>query len=306
MIKKYTSQNITWIDMEEPNRKEVKSLMAEYKIHPLVADELLVSTFKPSVDLYNNFIYLILHFPAFKHANGKEGNYNREIDFIIGKDFFITTHYGKINPLHKLSKSFEIETILNNDKQIEHAGYLFYHVVQQLYKSLIEELDYIENLQEDLERNIFGGNEKQMVKEISRVNHNLLDFKQAVSHHKETLDSLEIIGTEFFGKDFSYYLKDVSNKYRKVSHIIDTNMENLKELRRTNDSLLTTKQNETMKIFTILAFVTFPLSLIASIFGMNVTFMPIIGMPGDFWVIISGMTVVTGLMFWFFKYKKWF
>ena len=306
MIKKYTSQNITWIDMEEPNREEVKSLMKEYKIHPLVADELLIPTFKPSVDLYNNFIYLILHFPAFKHTNGKEGNYNREIDFIIGKDFFITTHYGSVNSLHRTSKMFEIETILNNENQLEHAGYLFYYVVQQLYKSLIEELDYIENLQEDLEKNIFGGNEKQMVKEISRVSHNLLDFKQAVSHHKETLDSLEIIGTEFFGKDFSYYLKNISNKYRKVSHIVDTNMENLRELRRTNDSLLTTKQNETMKIFTILAFITFPLSLIASIFGMNAIFTPIIGAKGDFWVIIGGMIVVTGLMFWFFKYKKWF
>ena len=306
MIKKYTSQNITWIDMEEPDKKEVKSLMTEYRIHPLVADELLVSTFKSSVDLYDNFIYLILHFPAFKHSDDEAGNYNREVDFIIGKDFFITTHYGNVNPLHKPSKAFEIETILNNNEQIEHAGYLFYHVAQQLYKSLIEELDYIENIQESLEKDIFGGNEKQMVKEISRINHNLLDFKQAMSHHKETLDSLEIIGSEFFGKDFSYYLKDISNKYRKVSHIIDTNMENLKELRRTNDSLLTTKQNETMKIFTIMAFVTFPLSLIASIFGMNATFIPIIGAKGDFWVIIGGMIVVTGLMFWYFKHKKWF
>jgi len=306
MIKKYTSQNITWVDIEKPNRNEIKSLMTEYKIHPLVADELLVPTFKPSVDLHQNLIYLILHFPTFNHSKNEVGNHNQEIDFIIGRDFFITVRYDSINPLHKSSKAFEIETILNNDKQWEHAGYLFYHVVQQLYKTLIDELDYVENLQEEMEKGIFGGNEELMVKEISRVSHNLLDFKQATSHHKETLDSLEIVGSKFFGDDFSHYLKDINSKYRKVSYILDTNMENLKELRRTNDSLLTTKQNETMKIFTILAFVTFPLSLIASIFGMNAVFIPVIGTSGDFWYIIGGMVMATGLMFWFFKHKKWF
>jgi len=145
-----------------------------------------------------------------------------------------------------------------------------------------------------------------MVREISQVNHSLLDFKQATVYHQEILNSLEEIGSKFFGKDFNYYLRDINNKYRKVSHILDTNIENLKELRGTNDSLLATKQNEIMKIFTILAFVTFPLSLLASIFGMNATFIPVIGMKHDFWYIMGGMVAAIGIMFAYFKYKKWF
>lgn len=308
MIKKYTSQNIAWIDLERPNREEIRSLMLEYKLHPLVATELLMPTFKPKVDLHKNFIYLILHFPTFKHScEEKDNNYNREIDFIIGKDFLITTRYGSVDPLQKFSKIFEVNSILGNkDDKIEHAGYLFFHIAQRLYNALTDELDYIEDLQKEIEKNIFGGNEKQMVKEISRLNHNLLDFKQATAHHREVLDSLEIAGEKFFGSDFSYYLKDISDKYRKVSHIVERNRENLKELRETNDSLLTTKQNETMKVFTILAFVTFPMSLIASIFGMNTTATPILGILGDFWFIVGGMMVATLCMFGFFRYKKWF
>lgn len=306
MIKKYTSKSVTWIDIEEPNRREVKSLMDEYKINPLVADELLVPTFRPSVDLHENFIYLILHFPVFKHTKGGDQNDSVEIDFIIGKDFLITTRYSAFNPFQKTSKLFEIETILDNKKTWDHAGYLFCYIVHQLYETLVDELDYVENRQEEMEKGIFGGNEKQMVAEISRVSHHLLDFKQITAYHQEILSSLENIGSQFFGKDFAYYLKDINNKYRKVSHILETNIENLKELRDTNDSLLTTKQNEIMKIFTILAFVTFPLSLFASIFGMNSVFTPIIGIKYDFWLIIGIMLFLTALMFGFFKYKKWF
>ncbi|MCK5022141.1 MAG: magnesium transporter CorA family protein [Candidatus Pacebacteria bacterium] len=307
MLKKYTFENITWIDLENPTQEEARNLATEYKLHPLVADELLLPTFKPKVDLHKNFIYLILHFPTLKHEESDGENYNKEIDFIIGKDFIITTRYDSILSLENFSKVFEVSTILGDkEKKIEHAGYLFYHITRKLYESLIDELDYIEELQEIIEKNIFDNKEKIMVKEISKVGHNLLDFKQATGHHREVLDSLEIAGENFFGKDFSYYLRSINDKYRNVSHIIKTNQENLKELRETNDSLLTTKQNETMKVFTILAFVTFPLSLLASIFGMNTEKTPIVGMENDFWIIMIGMIIATGIMFSFFKYKKWF
>ncbi|MFH1402126.1 MAG: magnesium transporter CorA family protein [Patescibacteria group bacterium] len=307
MLKKYTSQNITWIDLEKPTESEARSLAIQYKLHPLVANELLSPTFKPKVDLHKNFIYLILHFPTFKQTEGIVENHNREIDFIIGKDFLITARYDSFAPLENFLKIFEVNTILNGGNgKIEHAGFLFFHIVQQLYKTLTNELEYVEDSQEEIEKGIFNGNEKQMVKEISRVSHNLLDFKQATSHHREILDSLELAGTSFFGKDFSFYLKNINDKYRKVSHIIKTNQENLRELRDTNNSLLSTNQNETMKVFTILAFVTFPLSLLASIFGMNTVSTPVLGMPNDFWWIIGGMLTATGLMFGFFKYKKWF
>ena len=60
-----------------------------------------------------------------------------------------------------------------------------------------------------------------------------------------------------------------------------------------------------MKILTIMAFVTFPLSLIASIFGMNTSTLPVVGYEYDFWVIIGGMFMFTVIFFAFFKYKKW-
>ncbi|MFH0846207.1 MAG: magnesium transporter CorA family protein [Patescibacteria group bacterium] len=308
MLKKYTSGNITWIDLLKPTREEVRNLMIQYKLHPLVAEELLLPTFKPKVDLHKDFIYLILHFPTFKRkTDGVNECINREVDFIIGKEFIITSRYDSVSPLEQFSKIFEVETILNAEgKSADHAGYLFYSLAHKLYESLGNELDYIEDLQERIEAQIFQGKEKQMVREISLVGHNLLDFKQSTGHHREVLESLEVAGEDFFGKDFVYYLRNINDKSRRISHGVKTSQENLKELRETNDSLLTTKQNESMKIFTILAFVTFPLSLLASLFGMNTIHTPVVGWNQDFWWIIAGMILSTTVMFSFFKYKKWF
>jgi magnesium transporter len=97
----------------------------------------------------------------------------------------------------------------------------------------------------------------------------------------------------------------LSGDYDRLANEMKSNRASLLELRDTNNSLLTTKQNEIMKIFTIMAFVTFPLSLFASLFGMNTVGTPILGNRLDFWIIVGIMFAAASVFFAFFKYKKW-
>ena len=87
--------------------------------------------------------------------------------------------------------------------------------------------------------------------------------------------------------------------------ILEGQKETLLDLRITNDSLLTTKTNEIMKILTIVAFITFPLTLIAGIFGMNAKYMPFVVHDKDFFIILGLMVVTVFIMFAYFKFKKW-
>src|SRR3989338_10005026 len=121
MISRYTYKDLVWIDLESPTQEEVRGVMEEFDIHPLVANELLVSTLRPKVDLYSNFIYLILHFPTISHKH--RGKTEQEIDFIVGKKFLITTNYDLVDSLHEFSKVFEVHSILERSNIGDHAGY---------------------------------------------------------------------------------------------------------------------------------------------------------------------------------------
>ncbi len=298
MISKYTHKNLTWIDMEAPTREEVLQVMEKYDVHPLVAEELLGPTLRPKVDVYDNLIYLILHFPTISHKHGKQTE--QEVDFIIGKDFLITTHYNIVDPIHDFSKIFEVNSILDKSNIAEHGGFLFFYLIRELYRDLNGELDHIYNTLEYIESKIFKGEEVKMVQLISKVSRDLLNFKEAINPHKEVLESFEVAGKKFFGKDFSYYLTDMSGEYFKINNMMEGHRDTLKELRETNDSLLTTKTNETMKVFTVLAALALPAAIVASIFGMNVE------TPVDnFWTVVVSILAFTMLLFIFFKYKKW-
>lgn len=306
MLKKNTYKKVTWIDLENPTNDEARSLIDKYDIDPLIASELLSPTVRPRVDLHKNYIYLILHFPV-AHSNNEDipARKIQEVDFIIGKDFIITTRYDEVDALHDFSKVFEVNTILDKSDMGNHSGYVFFYMIQHLYKTMTDKVENVRDLLTDIENQIFAGNEKNMVIELSRINRILLAYKESISTHKEVLVSFELVSKEFFGEKFGYHSRSIIGEFYKVKTLIASSKEYLDELRMTNDSLLTTKQNETMKILTILAFVTFPLSLIAGIFGMNTLNIPIIGHPLDFWIVLFIMLLLTFTMFMWFKWKKW-
>lgn len=303
MLTTHKYKSLAWVDAESPNNKEVKKIMQEYGIHPIVGEELLSPTLKPRLDVYDNYIYLILHFPAIRHTHSNEKN--QEIDFIISKNFLITTRYDTVDALHKFSSEFETSSIIDKSTVTKHAGFIFYFMIKKLYKSIGHELEYIESSLKKIEEKVFKGKERQMVKALSDVNRNLIDMKQTIQHHGEILRELQEVGKKYFSAGFVGRLREIYDDYRRVMHTIEDHQEFLHELRETNDSLLSTKQNEVMKVLTIMAFITFPLSLVASIFGMNTTYLPIVGLKGDFWMVVGIMIVLMFVMFIFFKHKKW-
>jgi magnesium transporter len=304
MITRYHHRNVTWIDVEAPTNEELHQLMDEFSIHPHVAEELLLPTLKPRVEYFDNFIYLILHFPAFRHTHAATQR-NQEVDFIIGKDFLITTRYDTIDPLHKFSKLFEVSSLLDKSTIGDHGGFLFFHMVRKLYGALDHELEYIGDKLDMIESRMFDGQEKEMVAEISYVSRDLLNLKQALSLHREVLQSFDVAATQFFGDDFSTPVKTILGEYYRIESALRAKLDIVAELRETNNSLVSTKQNEVMKVLTIMAFVTFPLTLISSLFGMNAVSLPIVGRTNDFWIIVGMMAMLAFSFFIFFKHKKW-
>lgn len=304
MISRYIYKDLVWVDVQSPTREETRSLMDEFGIHELVGNELLVSTLRPKVDLYPSFIYLILHFPAMTHKH--DGGREQEIDFIIGKNFLITTHYDLIDPLHEFSKIFEVNSILEKSNMGDHAGYLFFHLARNLYKMLDTDLEHIRRDLVEIESKIFNGKEREQVSTISHLNRDLLNFKQTLRPHKEVLESFEHAAIQFFGQGFSYYLRAILGEYFRISASLDGHRETILELRDTNDSLLTTKTNDIMKTLTVMAFVILPLTFIGQLFGMSGSDIPLINEPGGFWVILSLMGIVGILLYSYFKFiKKW-
>lgn len=302
MLTRYVQRNLTWIDCVSPTPAEIRSLIDEFRIDPLLAEELVLPSYKPKVEKRGDSIYVILHFPTLR--NGARVP-EQEVDFLVGKNFLITTRYENIDPLHTFAKIFEVENLLGKQLGATHGGHLFVALVRNLYQAIETGCSTVGRRLRDIEERIFSGDERRMVAELSQVGRTIHDFRQSLAPHEEMLKSFEPVGTRMFGSEFAYYLRDLVGAYERIERTIDNLHGSLSELRETNNSLLSTKQNEIMKTFTILAFFFLPISFMASLFGMNAEHIPIIGNQYDFWILLGGMAAVALCCFVFFKYKKW-
>ena len=302
MLTRHEERDLVWVDAVAPTPQEARALMDEFGFPSNVAQELLSASYKSKVERCADTAYVILHFPTLRGGHNRRPE--QEIDFIIGKKFLITARYENIDPLHAFARAFEAGSLLGR-AHASHGGHLFAGMAQKLYLSLIDECDLMRDRLEEIEARIFRGDERRMVFELSHVARALHDFSRALAPHREMLSSLEPAAARLWGPEFSYYLREVEGMRARVEHELASLRDSLSELRATNDSLLNTKQNETMKTLTILAFVTFPLTLVSSVFGMNASHMPLVGRAGDFWIIIGIMVSLAACFFVYFKYKDW-
>jgi len=305
MIKKQEYKGLTWIDIESPGAKDIDAVSREYSLPTEAAENLLSPTPKHRVIEYQNCIYIVLHFPTLSfHKNAFRGeNHRKEIDFILGQNFLITVHYDSMTSIDKFSKALKKNGVSEGDE--ENAGIFFHRLIKNLYHYLLHDVEAIKDSLHLAEAAVFQGQEKKMVIELSNIHRDILRFNNALAPHKNTIESLRPTLSKYLGDKSEMLIHDIKSEYDRVDRRMAANKALLDELRHTNDSLLSAKQNEAIKGLTMMAFITFPLTLIAAIFAMDTRSKPIVGQPNDFFIIIGMMVLVVVFCLGFFKYRKW-
>lgn len=304
MITRHIRGKTVWVDLECPTDDEVRSVMREFDIDERVHEEISTPTPYPLSIAFPGYSYLILHFPV---SGSEDGTRSQEVDFIVGKQFLITARYESIESLHNLHKIMEAEELLGIPEKTLKTADILERVVGRLYASISGDIEQAGKRLERIERDIFSGKEQETVRTISECGRILLRFETALTRHEEPLaDFLAALATPaFFGTAFEEHAVRMEARRIHAASLVSSYRAVAGELRVTNDSLLSASQNQVTKKLTVMAFAALPLTLIASIFGMNTQDMPIVNSPYGFWIIL-GLMALAGLAFGiYFRLRKW-
>ncbi|KND47411.1 MAG: Magnesium and cobalt transport protein CorA [Parcubacteria bacterium C7867-004] len=288
MITRHTFGSVTWLDLESPDRDEVMEVMEEFGIDERIEQEIASATSYPLSIAFPGYSYLVLHFPV---TGSEDGARVQEVDFIIGKSFLITVRYESIDALYNLHRVLEAEELLGTSKKLKPDAVLV-RVMHGLYGAISSEAELAGAKLERVERDIFTGRERQAVRKISESARVLLRFETALARHAEPLaDFLAMLGSPaFFGTRFDEYAVRIEAEHAHAASVVASYRAIASELRKTNDSLLTSSQSRVIQTLTVFSFVSYPPLLIAAIFAMDTTEgMPFVGHENGFWIVIGLM-----------------
>jgi magnesium transporter len=72
---------MTWFHSSKPTNKELEEIKETYALHEIIEDDLKESNTQDKIDVYDDFIFLVLHFPKF---NKKTNTYfSNEFNVIL-------------------------------------------------------------------------------------------------------------------------------------------------------------------------------------------------------------------------------
>jgi magnesium transporter len=303
-MKTIKTENLTWVDIKDPKKSDVKHLRDNFNLHPLILEEILPPSYRSKAEEYEDQLFLVLYFPVFNRKTRQTKT--RELDVIISKNLLITSHYLSILPLKGLFTKCELYKEEKKKHLARGSALLLYHIIETLLQACLPKLDHIAANIEKIEEKIFQGKEKEMVNEISIVKRDILNMAKAIKPQRSVLQSLNTIAPKFFGPRTKLYFQDLLGSYEYVRSVLNNHQEMIEALQATNESLLSNKISEIMKVLTVVSFITFPLAVVAGIFGMNVfSNITFIQNSNTFWIILISMLGLSGIMVILFKKKKW-
>jgi magnesium transporter len=304
MIKEIQNENIKWIDISGPNKDAEKFLKDEYDIAPSIIKEFLPPIKRPKVEDYKNYLFIVIHFPIFNNKTRK--TYSAELDVILFKDILITSHNNAFPGIRRVFEHCQDDINAKDYYMANDAVGLAYRLLDKLIDNQMPMLDHVDDNVEKIEKEMFCGNEQELLKEIAIVKHDIIGFRRTIKPQKTVLESLALATPRISNINYQREIKEVIGSNIKVWNTLENHKEMIEALEQTNESLFSHRLNDTMKILTAFSVMVLPLSLIANAFGMNVIGgMPLLESPFGFWVILLMMLTVTLTAFLFFKYKKW-
>ncbi len=299
------SSGLRWVNIERPTTLETAWIEEHFEFHPLDLEDVLSRNQRPKIDYYDGYLFIVLHFPVF---DSQEKRLNAgELDIFVGRDFLVTIPNTPLKPVEYLFERCRQKEELRDQLFSRGSGYLMYRLIDDSFDYCFPMLRKIGNKLDALEDEIFEGRSEDIVRDISNAKQEIINFRKVIRPQRTVLRDLEKLEQPFLapeGGELEIYFDDVGDSHERIWDMLENYKEVIEGLEDTNESYISHRVNDILRVLTSISVIVLPLTLIASIWGMNV------GVPGegdttDFYVIVGTMLVLLLGMVAYFRKRGW-
>jgi len=303
MIGKLQLGNLKWLHIPYPNNENIEFLRENYDFHPLDLEDCQSKVQRPKIDIYDDYRFLILHFPYFDKA--MKFVKTKEVKIFWGEHYIITlgSHWVIRSLFDKTQKEADIDI----DELPNTSDVLLYSILDNLMKESFKLMKLIEDNLDHISQEMFDHKAEKTIERISVTRKNLILLNTAFKPQLRLFQKVESGVIKGFTPDMEDYWGNNLDSYQKMWDMIEDYQELIQGFSLTFDSLQANRTNEIMKVLTTISTILLPLTFITGLYGMNIN-LPLQQYTEDFtaFLIVSGimLAIVISLLV-YFKKRKW-
>jgi len=275
-------------------------MMAEigrrFELHPLTMEDVLNTTQRPKIDEYPEYLFIVLR--LLEYDSDTQAIDSDQFGLVIGKDFVLSFQERARGAFEPIRERLRATRSPMRERGIDHLAYALLDVVVDRYFLAVDQLA---EEAEALEEEAMTQPSPALLARINRCKRNTLTVRRAVWPLRELVGALQRSDREAFTAETRLYLRDVQDHAIHVLESLDGVRDQLGDLLEIYLSSVSNRLNLEVRILTVLSMLFMPATLIAGIWGMNFTTMPLAQDLGGFWWVIGLMAVCAALMgtlFW--------
>jgi magnesium transporter len=293
---------LIWVHLDRPHPAAIDALAARFGWHELDVEDVLSKRQRPKIDEYPEYLFAVLHFPVYdKQVQRLNAG---ELDVFLGPDYLVTLPNVELLPVTRLFNRCETNEDVRLRAFAEGTGRLLYEILDDLFDYCFPILDKIGHKLDTVEDQMFEGRAEDVVRDLSNVKQEIISYRKIIKPERATLRLLERRVERFLPEELDLYFDDVVDAAERIWDLLDNYKEVVEALEDTNESVISHRQNDVLRLLTIISVTMLPLTLITGVFGMNVLY-PGEGTHTAFWIILAALAMTLGGMLGFFRYKRW-
>ena len=293
---------LRWHNIERPGPIDRAWLEEHFDFHALDYEDVASRNQRPKIDEYDDYLFIVLHFPVYDKQVGRLNA--AELDMFVGPDFLITLPNRAIPPVDYLFERCEASEEVRQGLMSKGPGYLLYKIVDDSFDYCFPMLRKMGNKLERIEEEIFEGRSEEVVRDISNAKQEIINFRKIIRPQRAVLRDLERTKQRYLAEDLELYFDDINDASERIWDMLENYKEVVEALEDTNESVLAHRVNDILRVLTSISVVVLPLTLIASVFGMNVH-VPGEGSIAAFWIVVAAMVGLLGGMLAYFRKRGW-
>jgi len=301
-LKSKNKPNVSWINIigiHDP--KIIKTFGDNFDIHPLHQSNIMNTELRPSIEVSDNHILIMLKMPHYNHETGKLDL--EQVSIVVAKNHLLTFQEIEDDFFDQIRKRLREKSGSIRTLQ---SDYLAYAIVDAIVDSYFLVIEKVGDITEELEEELMKNPTAETMQTIQTLKRRMIALRKSIWPAREIVNYLGREENVLISDNTRTYLRDVYNHVIQVTDSIEGLRDVIGGMLDTYLSSVSNRMNEVMKTLTIVASIFIPITFIAGVYGTNFSYIPELEWEGSYFVMLGAMSIIVFIMMMYFKKKKWF
>lgn len=176
-----------------PTKEYLHNLIETYDLHEIIEEDILEASVQDKIDVYDNCMFLVLHFPKYQEERHKY--IMNEFNILIGKEWIVTLTKYETNRIEHIREVYaEKMKNLPSDEQFKLSPYyILYELIDEMYDKVLLGLRHFTRDLRIIEDLVFDSQamNKDILEQIMLKRRNIVTLKHMLKPQEELLHELQ-------------------------------------------------------------------------------------------------------------------